>query len=180
MGWLARLFKMAPKEDLEGICLGDDARWEVQGPWDLPSFLRSLTLIVPHDAILYLEGGCHTKLLKDFLDARCVPELSRLARGTWGKPFMDHLPATPENLRSLADLAESCAEPEVATHIHVYKDNEVLLQWYDAFSGDPVYLSSAIEEEALRTFCDQLSLNYQAYDKGAKPLPPADRPARGS
>ena len=97
----------------------------------------------------------------------------------WPKPLVDQLPATPENLRSLADLVENCAEPEVALHIHVYRENEVLLQWYDAFTGDSMCLSSAIEEEALRTFCDQLSLKYRAYVKGAKPLAPADRPARG-
>ena len=181
MGWLARLFKATLKEDPEGICLGDEARWEVQGPWDLPAFLRALPLIAPHDAILYLEGGSPTKPLKEFLDARCVPEESRLAKGTiWPKPLVYHLPATPENVQSLADLAENCAEPEVAIHIHVYRDNEVLHEWHDAFSGDPLYISSAIEEEALRTFCDQLALNYRAFEKGAKPLAPADRPARGA
>lgn len=170
MGWLARLFNITPKAERSGICLGTKAYWEVSGSRDYPSFFRALARLVPEDAILYLEGDSLAKAIQQFLNARCVPEISHVAISTiWPKPQVHHLPVTEDNLCSLADLAENCAAPEVADHIHVYKDDEVLLEWYDAVCGDTMYLSASILEPALRQFCGQLSLTYGKFDGGTEP-----------
>lgn len=163
MGWLAKLFKVVPQSEREGIHL--DLRrphWKVSSPKAFPAFLRELTNIISSDAIVYIEGGTPSSKLKTFLTQRCVPEVSHVEMGTiWPKPQVYHLPAIRENLFELADIAEKCAEPEVAIHFHVYKNNKVLLQWFDAFS-DPLFFSKDLSEEQIKPFCDKLGLTYES------------------
>jgi hypothetical protein len=160
MGFFARLFRATPREELQGASLGRDAAWEVSPTRNLPAFLRALPLLLPPDAILYLEGASPPDAVKAFLDARSVPEALHIAVGTlWPRPKVFHLPATAENVATLATLAEKCTPFEIAIHLHVYRERKVLLQWYDAFT-DPFYLSADIAEEAVKGFCDALSLTF--------------------
>jgi hypothetical protein len=159
MNWLARLLNWVPKEDREGIEL--DLRlphWVLSSPKEFPPFLRALVDLLPEGAIAYLEGGHPPEDLASFLKERSIPEVSHMAMGTiWPRPRIFHVPATPENLLRLAEIAEHCAEPEVAIHFHVYKDDQVLLQWYDAFAA-PMYVSKEIPEEKAREFCEKLGI----------------------
>jgi len=170
MGILAKIFNATPREQLKGISLGQDAFWELSPARDLASFLKALPSLLPNGAIAYLEDGTPPKEIKTFLDAHCVPEVSHLAMGTiWPRPEVYHLPATPQNLAQLATLAEKCATPEVAIHLHIYQPGKVLLEWYDAFSGDPFYLSQTIPEEKVKRFCKLLSLTYKKSGKSVEP-----------
>lgn len=162
MGILARLFNAVPRKELKGVCLGKDAYWEVTATKDLPSLLRALPKLASEEAILYLEGGSPQKKLREFLDKHCVPEITHLAMGTiWPRPLVFHLPAISENLNDLAACAEKCHVFEAAVHLHVYKQGKVLLEWYDAFFKDPMYLSRGIPEENVKAFCRVLSLQYK-------------------
>ncbi len=162
MSWLSKLFKSVPKEERNGIKL--DLRvptWKVSSPKEFPAFLHALIDLIPNGSIAYLEGGSPRKELKAFLDERSVPEVSHVAMGTiWPRPHVFHLPATPENLSALADISERYAEPEVAIHFHVYKDDQILLQWYDAFC-DPIFISNEVPEYNVKEFCTKLSLKYE-------------------
>ena len=170
MGFFARLFNVVPKDEREGICL-DTRRphWKVSRARDLPAFLRALVELLPEDSILSLEDGSPPGQLRQFLDDKAVLEQSHVAMGTvWPRPSVFHVPATAENLLQLADIAESCAEPEVAIHLHVYRRGEVLLQWYDTFA-DPFQISKKIPEEKVREFCGRLSIHYEAVADGVEP-----------
>jgi len=170
MGILARLFNAVPRKELRGVCLGKDAYWEVSSERDLPSLLRALPKIVTEEAILYLEGGNPPKEIREFLDAHCVPEITHLAMGTiWPRPLVFHIPATSENLNRLASYAERCNAIEVAVHLHIYRPGKVMLEWYDAFFKDPMYLSRDIEEENVRAFCKELSLKYKICENYVAP-----------
>lgn len=170
MGILARLFNFVPPKELKGVSLGHDAYWQVGGKVELPSLLRALPNLVPQNAILYLEGGTPPQEVRTFLDAYCVPEVTHLAMGTiWPRPHVFHLPATSENLGRLADLAAECSAFEVAIHLHVYEQNKVLLEWYDAFGEDPMYLRRDISEEKVRMFCSELALQYKVCESGIAP-----------
>jgi hypothetical protein len=70
---------------------------------------------------------------------------------------------TRENLEGLAELSEHHAEPEIAIHIHVYKGNKVLLEWYDATS-DPFRIAKEIGEEKVKEFCSKLGAEYTDLD----------------
>ena len=72
------------------------------------------------------------------------------------------MPISQPNLDGLATLAETHAAPEIADHLHVYKDGKVLLEWYDAFSTDPCYVSMDIPEENVRAFCHSIGAHYEA------------------
>jgi hypothetical protein len=161
MSWLSKLFKWVPKDEREGIQL--DLRvphWIASSPKEFPAFFRALVDLVPEGAIAYLEGGSPPEDLESFLVEKSVPEVSHVAMGTiWPRPEIFHVPATPENLLRLAEIAEHCAEPEVAIHFHVYKDNRILLQWFDAFDN-PVCISKEIPEEKIREFCKKLGIEH--------------------
>lgn len=130
--------------------------WELKGRTDFPRLLRALAGLLPEGCILYFEGG--SKTIADFFQAHAIPEQSHVAVGTlWPRSTCYHVPATPENLRELAELAESHAEPELAIHFHVYRNGEVLLQWYDAF-GQPMLLSGALVESKVRAFAEPLGM----------------------
>lgn len=162
MGFMARIFGAVFKEELKGLSLGSDVYWEVSPPSDFPSLLHALHHIVPDNAILYLEGGQPPKEIKQFLEARCVPEVTHIAIGTlWPRPQVFHLPATPENLSQLAELTKQCCPPQVAVHLHVYSDSAMLLEWYDAFSKDPMYLSKEVSEDRIKAFCSDLSVKFK-------------------
>ena len=164
MSWLSKLFNFVPKEERDGICLDfSSPHWKVFSPKDFPSFLRALRELIPEGSILYLEGGTPREELKSFLETKSIPEVSHVTMGTiWSRPEVFHLPANSETISELADVAEHYAEPEVAIHFHVYKDNRVLLQWHDAFS-DPMFISKEIPKEKVEIFCNTLSVEYEAY-----------------
>ncbi len=173
MSRLSELLQWVPREEREGIEL--DLRvphWVVSSPREFAAFFRALVDLVPRGAIAYLEGGFPPEDLVSFLKEKAVPESSHVAMGTiWPRPRVYHVPATPENLRCLADISEHCAEPEVAIHFHVYRDRQVLLQWYDAFA-DPMCISKGIPEDKIRAFCERLGIEYHTNTEGLEDAAP--------
>ena len=163
MGWLARLFGAAPKEEMEGVHL--DTRqpcWEVDSPTTFSAVLRALRGWLPEDAILYIEGGSPGAQIGDFLTAHSVPERAHLAMGTiWPRPKVFHVPASPTTLTELAEVMEHHAAP--AIHFHVYRDRTILLQWYDAFC-DPILLIGSIPEDQVRVFADRVGETFRRRD----------------
>jgi hypothetical protein len=49
MGILAKLFNATPHEQLKGVSLGKNARWEVSPTRDFPLLLEALPKILPKD-----------------------------------------------------------------------------------------------------------------------------------
>ncbi len=161
MSWLSKLFNYVPAEEREGISLGKEPCWEVSCAKDFPSFLRALSDLVPSDSILYIEGGSPHDEIKLYLESRKAMQIAKVAMGTiWPRPKIFHMLINLENLEGLAQLAERHAEIEIAVHLHIYKDNKVLLQWYDAFF-DPFYISKEIPEDKVNNFCSQLGIKYK-------------------
>jgi len=155
--WLLRLANVVPSEERDGIHMIGPC-WEVHGQVDPCAFLRALPSVVPEDAILFLEGGHHPPALRDFIQANAVPAPATVRRGTvWPRETVFHLPATPEVLTQLAELAEHCAGPEICSHLHVYRGRAVLVEWHDAFDP-PFFLSKALCDDRLRSFRVQLNV----------------------
>ncbi len=170
MGWLANIFGAVPKRDLQGLCLGNTAFWTVTPTTDFPAFLDALVDLAPPGSILYIEGDKPPEDLGAFFAQRCVPETVHLVMGTiWPRPRTFHLPITEQNIRELAALIRQKRPSGSAVHLHVYRDNEVLLEWHDAFWRDPFYLSASIEEDRLRTFCERLGVKYERTRKTDEP-----------
>jgi len=122
----------------------------------LPSFLTALYRLVPVDSVLYLEGGDTPKKIRSYLDERDAKKTCKVEMGTiWPRPDCFHMEITRKNLEDLAKLAENYATPQVVIHLHVYNNDEMLLQWYDAFF-DPLFVSKKVLEGDIKNFCNKL------------------------
>jgi hypothetical protein len=135
--------------------------WEVEAETDWPVLLRAVRSFLPEDAVLYFEGGSPNEEIDTFMAAHAVPEKVHIAYGTiWPRPKVIHVPAHHQNIDLLAQIAQRCAEPELASHFHVYRDNEVLLEWHDAFS-QPMLLAGSLGEDVVRGFATVLGGQYK-------------------
>lgn len=159
MGIFGKLFRVTPKEELNGLSLNlNEPFWELKGKTDFPTLLPALNEILPDNSILYFEGGSPSGQLLDFLNAKLIPEQAHVAVATtWPRPHCYHIPATSENISTLADISERIAEPELAVHFHVYTQGEIILQWHDAFS-DPMLLSGKLTADRVQSFAGKLKM----------------------
>ena len=160
MGFLARLFRAAPKDHLQGASLGAERAWSVTQITDHAAFLRALPHLVPPGSVLYLEG-VYSDAIIDYLRRHPAEHRLKIAGGTiWPKPQCFHLPITEETALNLGGLSQSCAAPEVCAHLHVYRGDQVLASWYDAFT-DPLRVSASIPENRIQEFCHDLKCTYE-------------------
>jgi hypothetical protein len=53
----------------------------------------------------------------------------------------------------------SRAAPELAVHFHVYQDQTVLLEWYDAFDQS-MGLAGSFSEDQIRDFAARVGMSY--------------------
>ena len=160
---LKKAFGPAPDK---GICLGDDTRWVVSGLSEFEPFFRDLSRLLPDSgAAIYLEGVSMAPDVRKFLEQHSIAAWHEVVRGTfWPKPLTYHLPASPEILGDLADLASRHAHSEIADHCHVYTRDGMILQWYDAGDpGCPLNVGASVPEDRLREFCALTGANYDTY-----------------
>jgi len=76
----------------------------------------------------------------------------------WPTPTVFHVRATEEFLNQLAVLAQNHAESEICDHFHAYSGDQGLMQWYDAFSGDPLLVNESIAETKVQSFSRKLGV----------------------
>ena len=133
--------------------------WKVSAPKDAAPFLRALADLAPEGSILYLEsGGSPPDPVKLFLLSIKLEDHIGISGGTLlPTPRIYKFPLTRGNLETLAQLQEKYPTPVGSVHIHIYKGEKVLLWGYDAFL-DPIFISKAIPEKNVRTFCRTLGL----------------------
>ena len=162
MSLLAKILRIVPKSERDGICIKSDTVWEVAGIKDkkLADFFRALPSLLPQDSILYLEST-YSKRIVDFLMANAAKETRKVAIGTiWPRPNFFHIVISESNMTELARLSERCATPEVCIHVHAYKNANVLLEWYDAFA-QPLWLSPEISKAKVAEFCGHLECHFE-------------------
>lgn len=99
-----------------------------------------------------------------FSKAISVPGRSKVALGTvWPRGTVFHVPASRTVVAALAAVCEHCAYPEICDHLHVYDNDSVLLQWYDAFS-QPLWVSKRVSGGAMEAFCGELRVTFREID----------------
>ena len=132
--------------------------WEVSPP-DLTRFICELSAFAPEGSTLCLEGG-NAADVERYLEARPGPIENKTNQGFLKiRPKVFYMPITPENLRGLGSLTEQHAEMEVCSSLCVYEGEKIILSWHD-LPSDPIYVARAIDEKALRTFCEALGCKY--------------------
>lgn len=156
MGFLARLFGAVPKEERRGIRLLDAEPWCVTATKDVERFVRVLPLLMPSGSVVYFEDTAEPHV-RSYLQSVSVPPQVRVARGTiWPRPDCYHVPVTAETMDAMAAFLEKNPAGFFSAHCHVYRDDVVLLEWHDAFSNVPMYVSRTIGADAVARFAQAL------------------------
>src|ERR1700722_471926 len=131
--------------------------WEVTGINSAEKFFLALPGILPMPLTLYFEGTSISPDVVALFASNAVTPTLEIPIGTiWPKPSVFHVRATEQFLDKLAALARNHAEAEVCDHFHAYGDNQGLMQWYDAFSGDPLLIGGSIPEAQVQSLCRKL------------------------
>src|SRR4051812_28291233 len=99
---------------------------------DFHILLRAIDRAMPADATLALEGETAAPAIRRFLLAHGSSDPRELVQNAEGTVVVFHLPLADGNLGELRILAEDCVSHEVASHLMVYRGNEVLLWAHDA------------------------------------------------
>jgi hypothetical protein len=137
----------------------DDADcWRVSGVRSAEQFFRAIPDLVPEATHLFLEGSPDPDIVA-LIAGDAEQAGYRAPRGTlWSWPRRNRrftLRASPELFARLCEAAAHHAEPEICSHLHVYREAEPLVHWFDAFD-DPLLVSKTIPRERLERFCAEV------------------------
>jgi hypothetical protein len=132
--------------------------WVVTGVRDAVAFFRAVAALTPDATTMYLEGGELAPdvvgLLYGHADLTALHGVGRQLPDTFRLRFSRAL------VMGLADLAKRHRESEICDHLHIYRHDEPLLTWYDAFEG-ALLLSKAVSLQRLQRFGIQLKASWQ-------------------
>jgi hypothetical protein len=166
LSWLLRFLGAVSREEMAGLAIREP-RWAISSESIDPSrFLGSLLTLVPVGVLLFLEGGAHPPALRRFLERHALTDVSsRPALGTaWPRHAYFTLRALPGFIEELARLTASLPSPEICDHLHVFNEEQVLLEGYDAFA-QPFLASGLLSEDRLRRFCEVAGCRYYSIEK---------------
>lgn len=150
------------EQDLGGATLDYKNAFEVKPPADHIRFWKELSRLLPPSAVLYFEGVSLNVRVSGFFRAHEGPRELRIRRGTIApRPETYHVLLTEELIQQLIEFFKSMCINEICDHFHAYANDNVLLEWHDAFHKDPLLLSSRIPEEKIRDFCSELGCSYE-------------------
>ena len=125
---------------------------------DSSKFFKGLSQYFQDATTLFIEGDSIAKKVMD-LYKKNIQEGSYLPRAGTIFPKSTKLRCkySPEFMNELALIAENHAEPELCDHLHLYKNNELLVEWMDAFS-DEILVSKAVPKEIVDQFSVAIKL----------------------
>ncbi len=134
----------------------DDANcWRVSGVRNAEKFFRAIPRLAPEVTHMFLEGA-PTPDIVALISAHAERNQYRAPVGTiWSWPGSNQrytIRASPVLFARLAEAAAHHAEPEICSHLHLYRELEPLVLWFDAFD-DPLVVSKAISRDRVDQFC---------------------------
>ena len=128
--------------------------WKVSGVRTAADFFRAVSLLVPDATHMFLEGSPDSDIKALLVNAADDVDYSAPTGTIWSWPQKTQrfsVRASSELLTRLSERASNHAEPEICDHVHFYRDQEALLQWFDAFS-EPLLISKAVARERVERF----------------------------
>jgi hypothetical protein len=172
MSVLARFFGAVPKKERGGIRLEEGEPWRVGPTKDVERFIRALPLLVPEDSVAYFEGTGESHVA-EYLRSVSILQQSTVAIGTiWPRPDRYHVPLTVHTMEALAAFLDEKPAGYFCAHCHVYRNGRILLQWHNAFTNDPIYVSGTIPGETVASFAQALGSSYGSGWLANPPLQP--------
>jgi hypothetical protein len=102
---------------------------------------------------MFLEGCPDPDIEALLLDAADATDYLAPVGTLWSWPHNRRyaVRASSQFFGRLADAASRHAEPEVCSHVHFYRGEKALAQWFDAFSN-PLLVSNAVSREHVEQF----------------------------
>ena len=128
--------------------------WKVSGVRKATGFFRAITLLVPDATHMFLEGSPGPDVEALLTNAADGSDYKAAVGTLWSWPQKEQrfsVRASPELFALLSNLASHHAEPEVCSHVHFYRGDEALVQWFDAFSV-PLLVSKSVPRERVEQF----------------------------
>jgi hypothetical protein len=167
MRWLSKIFDYVPAHERKGISLDERNCWLIDfKKSDIALFIREMGMLFPQGSTIYLEGTAIVSGIQEYLGSIRAEETTKLEMGTiWPRPKIFHVPLVDEHLQRLAEFTDTHAMAEVCDHLHVYKDDEVLLQGYDIWDK-VVYVSGKTGEGPIKDFCARVDCKYRKENDG--------------
>ena len=133
----------------------EDNFYHISGKIDSSKFFELLGCCFKDATTLFIEG---TSIAKDVLNIYKdnLQEGNYLPKdGTiFPKSTKLRCKYSLELMNKLASVAESHAGAEMCDHLHIYKNDEPLIEWMDAFSGE-IQISKSVNEETVAQFSSQ-------------------------
>ena len=136
------------------VTLDESQCWKVSGIRTAEAFFRAVPLLVPDATNMFLEGSPDPDIVALLSDAADDTNYAAPVGTLWSWPQKNQrfsVRASSEFFERLAEAASHHAEPEVCDHVHFYRGQEALAQWFDAFS-DPLLVSKSIARADVEQF----------------------------
>ena len=136
------------------MMLDESQCWKVSGIRTAEAFFRAVPLLVPDATHMFLEGSPASDIVALLSAAADETNYAAPAGTIWSWPHKEQrfsVRASSEFFERLAEAASHHAEPEVCTHVHFYRGQEALAQWFDAFS-DPLLVSKSVARTDVEKF----------------------------
>ena len=136
------------------VMLDESNCWRISGVRTAAAFFRAVSLLVPDATHMFLEGSPDPDIETLLMDAADEADYAAPIGTMWSWPQKNRrfsIRASSALFERLAEAASHHAEPEVCDHVHFYRGQEVLAQWFDAFV-DPLLVSRSVPQERVERF----------------------------
>lgn len=132
--------------------------WRISGVRSAEQFFRAVQLLVPEATHVFLEGTPDPDVVAVIAAHAEQTEYAAPVGTLWSWPGPNQrftLRASPLLFAALSEAGARHAEPEICCHLHLYREAEPLVHWFDAFL-DPLVVSKAIPRERVERFCSEV------------------------
>ena len=136
------------------VMLDESNCWRISGVRTAAAFFRAVSFLVPDATHMFLEGSPDPDIETLLMDAADEADYAAPIGTMWSWPQKNRrfsIRASSALFERLAEAASHHAEPEVCDHVHFYRGQEVLAQWFDAFV-DPLLVSRSVPQERVERF----------------------------
>ena len=133
--------------------------WKVSGVRTAEEFFRAVSLLLPDATHMFLEGSPDPDIEALLADAADEADYAAPVGTSWSWPQKNQrfsVRVSSELLARLSEAASHHAEPEICCHVHFYRGQEALVQWFDAFS-DPLLVSKSVARERVERFASAVA-----------------------
>lgn len=148
---------------MKGKVESDKFFWEIeQGKVESDKFFKVLLQCFPDANAIFFEGTVIADEVRKCYESYRQPGSFLPGSQTiFPKSNKIRCEFSPALVNELILLAQRFSKPELLDHLSLYKDDELLLNWHDAF-GNIIIIPHSVPEKIVAKFAKELGLAYEA------------------